>query len=161
MRPNFNLMKATLTGALGGLSAALGCVIGGYLCDRFNRKLAYVTYGLIMALCAVAMARYPHTENAFVAFTIVYAFINGLCYAGFSAVTLEAIGLGAAATKYNVFASLSNMPIAYMTALEGWAHTNLGAGGFLYLEAALGVLSALIFTAATRLAARRMAPVAA
>ena len=51
----------------------------------------------------------------YIAFTTAYAFIQGLCYAGFSAVVLEAIGLGAAATKYTLFASLSNMPIMYMT----------------------------------------------
>jgi hypothetical protein len=34
-------------------------------------------------------------------------------------VIVDAIGLGAAATKYNVFASLSNMPIAYMTLVAG------------------------------------------
>jgi hypothetical protein len=87
--------------------------------------------------------------------------VNGLCFAGFSAVTLEAIGLGAAATKYNLFASLSNMPIAYMTALEGWAHTQWGANGFLYLEAALGVASLLVFSAANVLSGRRVAPLSA
>jgi PAT family beta-lactamase induction signal transducer AmpG len=60
-------------------------------------------------------------------------------------VVLEAIGLGAAATKYNLFASLSNMPIAYMTLVAGWAHTRWGAGGMLHTEAVIGVLAILLF----------------
>jgi MFS transporter, PAT family, beta-lactamase induction signal transducer AmpG len=152
---------ALVNGALGGLVSAVGCIVGGYLCDRFNRKFAYVAYGLIMALCVAAMALSPRTQAAYIEFTLAYAFVNGLCYAGFSAVALEAIGLGAAATKYNLFASLSNMPIAYMTALEGWAHTQWGANGFLYIEAALGVASLLVFSAANVLSARRVAPLSA
>jgi MFS transporter, PAT family, beta-lactamase induction signal transducer AmpG len=78
-------------------------------------------------------------------------------FAGFSAVTLDAIGRGAAATKYSVFISLSNIPIAYMTALEGWAHAQWGANGLLYIEAALGMASLLVFGAATALTARQAA----
>ena len=69
--------------------------------------------------------------------------------------TLDAIGLGAAATKYSVFISLSNVPIVYMTALEGWAHAQWGTNGLLYTEAALGIASVLVFCAATALISRR------
>ncbi|HEY6451171.1 MAG TPA: MFS transporter [Steroidobacteraceae bacterium] len=152
---------ALINGAMGGLISAAGCIVGGYLCDRFNRKLTYVTYGLIMAACALAMALAAHTEMAYIGFTIAYSFVNGLCYAGFSAVTLEAIGLGAAATKYNMFASLSNIPIAYLTALEGWARTPWGPNGFLYVDATLGVAGVIIFISAVALSARAALPVVA
>src|SRR5206468_10281989 len=85
------------------------------------------------------------TESMYVVFTLAYGFIQGLTYAAFAAVTLEAIGLGAAATKYNVYASLSNMPIAYMTLVDGWAHTRWGAGGMLGVEAAIGVAGIALF----------------
>lgn len=136
---------ALVNGAFGGVVSAVGCLAGGYWCDRFDRKSVYLAYGVLQALCAVAMALGPRTEAAYALFTTLYWFITGLTYAAFSAVTLEAIGLGAAATKYNVFASLSNMPIAYMTVVEGWAHGRWGAGGFLYLEAAVAVASMLVF----------------
>jgi len=104
-------------------------------------------------LCALGMALAARTEVKFVEFTMAYAFVNGLGYAGFSAVTLEAIGQGAAATKYNVFASLSNMPIAYLTALEGWAHGRWGASGFLFVDAGLGVVGIVVFTVVVALTA--------
>ena len=68
---------------------------------------------------------------------------------------LEAIGLGAAATKYNVFASLSNMPIAYMTLVDGWAHTRWGAAGMLFTEAAIGIAGIVVFVAVAMLLPRR------
>jgi PAT family beta-lactamase induction signal transducer AmpG len=148
---------ALVTGVLGGIVSAVGCIAGGYICDRMDRKKAYVLYGLLQASCAVAMALAPRSEMMYVVFTTVYAFITGLTYAGFSAVVLEAIGLGAAATKYNVFASLSNMPIAYMTVVEGWANTRWQAGGMLYIEAALAVAGVMVFLLATALTRGRMA----
>jgi predicted MFS family arabinose efflux permease len=148
---------ALVTGVLGGIVSAFGCLVGGYLCDRMNRKTAYALYGLVQAACAIAMAIAPRTEPMYIVFTTIYAFISGLTYAGFSAVVLEAIGLGAAATKYNLFASLSNMPIAYMTVVDGWAHTRWGSSGMLNAEAVISVLAVLLFIAvATMMTRSRM-----
>jgi MFS family permease len=149
---------ALVTGVFSGIVSMAGCLIGGYLCDRIDRKTAYVIYGALQALCAIAMALSPRTEAMYILFTMVYALITGLTYAGFSAVVLEAIGLGAAATKYNVYASLSNMPIAYMTVVEGWARTRSGAGAMLYAEAACATAGLLVFIAVASLVARRRAP---
>ena len=150
---------ALATGVFSGIVSALGCLAGGYGSDRLDRKTAYALYGLLMAMCTVAMAIAPRTEAMYVVFTLMYAFIQGLTYAGFTAVVLETIGLGAAATKFNVYASLSNMPIAYMTLVDGWAHTRWGAGGLLNVEAAIGVLGIVVFVAVAMALPRRALPV--
>jgi PAT family beta-lactamase induction signal transducer AmpG len=144
---------ALVTGVVGGLVSALGCLVGGWLCDRLDRKLAYAIYGVLQALCAVAMAVAPRNEIMYIVFTSLYSFITGLTYAGFSAVVLEAMGLGAAATKYSVFASLSNTPIWYMTLADGWAQARWGSGGMLEAEAACCMLG-LLFFLGVRLLAR-------
>jgi PAT family beta-lactamase induction signal transducer AmpG len=146
---------ALVTGVLGGIVSMAGCLAGGFLCDRMDRKRAYVLYGALQAACAVAMALAPRTEGMYILFTMAYALITGLTYAGFSAVVLEAIGQGAAATKYNVFASLSNMPIMYMTVIEGWAQTRWNVGGMLFAEAALALAGMLVFVVAVALSANR------
>jgi len=148
---------ALVTGVVSGIVSAFGCLVGGYGSDRMDRKIAYGAYGLLMAASTVAMALAPRTESMYVVFTLVYAFIQGLTYAGFTAVVLEAIGLGAAATKYNVYASLSNMPIAYVTLLDGWAQARWGASGFLLAEAAIGVLGLVVFLAIALALPRRTA----
>jgi len=138
---------ALVTGVLAGLVSAFGCIVGGYGSDRIDRKSSYALYGLLMVIGAVAMAFAPRTEAMYIVFTLIYAFIQGLTYAAFTAVVLETIGLGAAATKYNVFASLSNMPIAYMTVVNGWAHSRWGATGMLLTEAAIGIVGIVVFVA--------------
>ena len=151
---------ALVTGVLNGIVSALGCILGGYGSDRMDRKTAYALYGLLMAMCAVAMALAPRTEAMYVVFTLLYALIQGLTYAGFTAVVLETIGLGAAATKYNLYASLSNMPIAYMTLVDGWAHTRWGAAGLLNVEAAIGVVGIVVFVGVAMALPRRALPAA-
>lgn len=148
---------ALANGVFGGIVSAVGCVLGGYLSDRMDRKVSYAAYGALQALCAVAMALAPRTELMYIVFTLAYALITGLTYAGFSAVVLEAIGRGAAATKYNVFASLSNIPIAYMTVADGWARTRWNESAMLYTEAAVGVAALLCF-AIVAAGARRFNP---
>ncbi len=144
---------ALVNGVLGGIVSAIGCVIGGYLCDRMDRKFAYALFGIVLSVATLAMAVAARTQTMFVAFTLLYAFIQGFNYASFSAVVLEAIGRGAAATKYNIFASLSNFPIQYVALLDGWAYERWHTNGFLAADAITGVIGVVIFfavSAATR-----------
>jgi MFS transporter, PAT family, beta-lactamase induction signal transducer AmpG len=136
---------ALVNGILGGVISMVGCLIGGRLCDLMDRRMAYCAFGVALGLCALFMAVAPRTPSMFVVFTCIYALINGLIYAGFSSVVLEAIGAGAAATKYNLFACLANMPTAYMTVIEGWAQTRWGSGTMLVIEAVLGVAGVFLF----------------
>jgi MFS family permease len=132
---------ALVNGALGGVVSTFACLGGGYVSDALDRKTAYSLFGVLIALCAVAMALAPRTPTMFVFFTLLYAALLGGAYSAFSAVTLEAIGRGAAATKYNLLASLSNIPIAWMTLVDGWAQSRWGSGGMLLAEAVIGVVA--------------------
>ena len=88
---------ALVTGVVGGILYGGGCLIGGWICDRMDRKTCYVIYGVLQAGCAAGMALAPRTEAMYVVWTSVYALITGFTYAGFTAFVLEAIGTGAAA----------------------------------------------------------------
>ncbi len=112
-----------------------------------DRKFAYALFGIFLAFGAVAMAAAARTPQMFVTFTLLYAFIQGFNYASFSAVVLEAIGRGAAATKYNVYAALSNVPIMYMTTIEGFAYGRWHANGLLLADALSGLVAVAFFFA--------------
>jgi MFS family permease len=136
---------ALIIGVVGGVLSAIGCLIGGFICDRMDRKKGYIVFGMIQALCAVGMAYSPRTQQMFIIWTSLYAVSTGLTYAGFSAFTFEAIGKGAAATKYNVFASLSNAPIYYMIYIDEWAHGKWNAFGMLNAEAIMALIGITLF----------------
>ena len=136
---------ALVNGALGGVISMFGCIAGGFVCDRMDRKTAYCLFGIVLAASAAAMAMAPRTQEMFVIFTCIYAFVLGFCYAAFGAVVLETIGGGAAATKYNLLAGISNAPIAYQTMIDGWAQARWGSGGLLYVEALCGVAAVALY----------------
>ena len=146
---------ALVGGLLSGLVSIPGCILGGYIADRIDRKKAYAIFGIALSAVALAMAFGPRTPAAFLVFACFYNLTVGFCYGAYSAVTLEAIGRGAAATKFNLISSLSNMPILVVTLVDGWAETKYGATGMLLTEAALGAVGVAIY-GAVALATRGM-----
>jgi MFS family permease len=152
---------ALVTGVLSGIISALGCLVGGWACDRTDRKVAYVWFGIFQAVSGVAMALLPRTQPMYVLWTLVYTFGSGLTYAAFSAFVLEAIGKGAAATKYNALASLSNVPIYYMTTIDGWAHDKWDSKAMFFTESGLAAASAVLFLVLARILWPKRAAVAA
>lgn len=140
-------LVALVNGVLGGLISMAGCIIGGHLSNRMDRRTAYVCYGLLQAACAVAMGALLKTPTTFVVFTIGYAFFNGFVYAAYAAAVLDAIGQKSAATNWNLLASFANIPITYMTLVAGAAQTRWGSSGMLYAEAVLALAAALLFGA--------------
>ena len=142
-------------GYLAGLLSMAGCIVGGYGCNRWGARPAYVGYGLIMAGVALAMAFMPATRAVYLGGSMVYSFATGLTYAAFTAFVLEAIGTGNAATKYNGFASLSNAPIWYMGLLLAAIYTRFGPRNMLVAEAACAVGGVLVFAGAVGLSRMR------
>lgn len=136
---------ALVTGVFAGVIMMAGCLIGGWMCDRMNRKGSYALYGILQAGTAVGMAFAPRTELMYIVWTSIYALVTGFTYAAFTAVVLEAIGHGAAATKYSTFAALSNVPIGYMTRIDGWADTKWHGRGMLLAEAAVAMAGLVVF----------------
>ena len=139
---------AFVTGAMSGLISALGCLAGGWLCDRMDRKMAYCVFGFLLVLAAAGMALCPRTSNQYIFWTSAYAFVVGLCYAAYCAVVLEAIGNTAAATKFSFLSAVSNAPIMLMTFVDGYAQSHLGTKGMLWTDAACGVAGIAVFAAA-------------
>jgi predicted MFS family arabinose efflux permease len=149
---------ALVNGLLGGLVAIPGSLIGGYLSDTMDRKTSYAVFGVALAAWTVAMAVTPRSPEMFVLFTMGYSFLTGFTFAAFTAVTLETIGQGAAATKYNLLACVANVPIAYLTYLNGVAHKQWGSTGMLWFEASLGVAAVVVFVLVALATRRRSGP---
>jgi MFS family permease len=147
---------ALYTGLLAGMVSAVGCLAGGWLSDRFDRKNAYALSGLFLAIVAVGMYLGPRNELGYGVFTLLYQFGAGVSYGAFTGFVLEAIGRGAAATKYNALASLSNIPIWYMTVLDGFVSEQHGINAMLLVDAASEVVGAVVFLAMAYLLLRRV-----
>lgn len=135
---------ALVTGVLAGLVSAIGCVVGGLLCDRLGRFWVYFGAGGMVAGVAIVLAVLPRTPNMYSIGVLAYALAMGAAYGAYTALIFYAIGKGAASAKYAIFASFGSAPVAYMTAIDGWAHDRWGAAGMLNVEAFLG-LACIVF----------------
>lgn len=132
--------------ALGGaVATGFGSIVGGCVCDRMDRRAAYVLFGVLGGVAAAVAALAPKTPAWFVVFSLAYAAALGMAWAAYAAANLEAIGRGAAATKYTLFASVANIPVSLMPLADGWTDTHVGVTAMLWLEFGVAVVAAALF----------------
>lgn len=135
---------ALITGLVSGGVSVAGCLVGGYMADKIGAWRGYMVAGGICAVVALVMALLPYTPAVFIGGVLVYTFGIGLINACFSAVILLAIGKQNAATKYSLLSSLGNLPVVYMTAINGWSHDTFSTRIMLVAEAGIGVAFILL-----------------
>lgn len=138
-------LVATTTGFAAGIAATIGCLVGGWLSDRAGRRMAYMLGGALLAVIAAGMAVAPQNPTTYAIFTLAYQFGGGVAFGTFTGFVLDVIGTGAAATKYNALASLSNIPILYMTEVDGWASTKHGPVTMLFVDAGSEIAAIAFF----------------
>ena len=135
-----------VTGILSGLISALGCVAGGFVADKWGVWISYLGGGAVCALVTFIMALLPMEPAVYISGVLMYAFTMGAIYAAFTYVILYAIGKKHIATRFSLLASLGNLPVVYMTAINGWAHDKFNSKYMLIIEAIVGIVFVLIFT---------------
>lgn len=134
-------LVAVVTGLFGGLASVPGCIVGGYLCDRFPRRTVYMWAALACAGGEAAMAVAPHTPAAFGVFGLLNAMLLGVAWGAVTAVNFDCLGRKGAATVGATLSSLSNVPVVLVTVLVGWAETRHGASAMLLTESGLAVVA--------------------
>jgi MFS transporter, PAT family, beta-lactamase induction signal transducer AmpG len=140
-------LVAVVTGVLGGLATLPGCILGGYLCDRFARRIVYIWAAIACAAGEAAMAWAPHTPAWFAGMVMANALLLGIGFAAVAAVIFECLGPRAAATTASLLGSLSNVPVVAMTAIVGVVQTRHGSSAMLLTEAGAAVVSIAAYAA--------------
>ena len=161
-----------VNGLGGGLAGALGSLVGGFLADRMNRRVAYALAGGLTALSAAGMLAAPLTPATYVIGTLAYNFANGIAFATWAGMVLEVVGdTAAVATKYALFVASSNFAISTVTKLDGlasefrgfsgeWSGV-AGARGALAFDAGITVIGIAIVLGLVRYTSRRNARISA
>ena len=134
-------LVALVTGVLGGLATIPGCILGGYLCDRYPRRFVYVWAALACAAGEAAMAWAPHTRSWFAGMVLANAFLLGIGFSALSAVIFDCLGATAAATVASMLSSLCNLPLVVMVAVVGWVQARHGSTAMLLTEAGVAAVS--------------------
>lgn len=148
---------AWVSGVAGGLVSALGCMLGGFLCDRMRRTTAYAVAGLLSAVFSGWMALGKASPWTYAGGYAGYALTAGIAYAAFTALELDVLGRRphAAGTAYSLLGSSGNFPITYMTWLDGVAYKGSGRRGLMGVDALANGVGAVVLLVFARFAARK------
>jgi MFS family permease len=141
-------------GIVSGVVSGAAALLGGYVCDAMDRRTAYCLFGVLVALQIVIVAHLPRAPAVWIGASLLYQALVAAGYAAYSAVVLEVIGRGAAATKFNLMASVANVPITAMPLVDGLLHDRAGTNAMFYGEAALSVIAAALFATAVAASGR-------
>jgi MFS family permease len=136
-----------VVGVGGAVMTAAGALAGGVLCERFGAWRVYPAAGVGAALCAFATAFGSQTLPTYIAGSAAYAFVIGTSYASFMALALEMLGAETAGsgTRFTLFIAATNVPLVYMTWVDGAAHAAFGVTGMLVADGvANGVFGVLL-----------------
>lgn len=142
---------ANMTGIGVAVACSIGTLIGAPLCNRFSRGHVYVIIGMGGAFCSIGMMLAPHTLTSFTVDLIAYNILQGITYTAFTAFSLDLTGKNnpLAATQLAILTASANLPILYMSYLEGHAHDRFGLNAMFAVDAAgsivAGTLLLLLF----------------
>lgn len=137
---------AFVQGPANAVLTAIGAFAGGWLCDRYNRRLLYLLSGLLTAACGVVMVLSPRVEMTYVVGVMTYTLITGFCYSAWSATVFETIGVGgaSASTQYSLFAAAGNAAINYVGLVDTRFHSEHGVEGVIAADATLNVAGVVV-----------------
>jgi hypothetical protein len=140
-----------VTGIGGGLLCAGGSFLGGIVADRMNRMAAYALSGVLASLFDAYLALAPPTPLTYGVGYSAYSIAAGFAYAVYTALLLDVIGRRqhAAATTYSTLNASANIPIVYMTWMDGLGYRHWGRRGLMGTDAvANGAFAIVLFLVA-------------
>ena len=149
MADDFHASSGTIwivNGWANGILTAIGSLVGGYLCDRYNRRMIYLAGGVLTALCGLAMVVSPRTDITYAWGVCLYFLVTGVCYSAFSATVLETIGDAgkAASTQYALFTAAGNIAIGWVGFVDTRFDRHWHVAGVIGSDATLNLVGVVV-----------------
>jgi uncharacterized protein YceK len=112
---------AWLNGFFGALLIAAGALLVVLIPRRADTRISYAAAGILNALAIGVLCLGPTNRITYLVGTVLYTLTVGACYALFTAVVLKVIGDAgkSGSSRYSIAVSIGNLPVAYMTFIDG------------------------------------------
>ncbi len=137
---------AWMNGLAGALLTASGSLAATLIPARIRASIAYLSVCLFNEALLLILWLGPLSPSTYFIGATLYLFTIGTCYALFTAVVLEFLGQSgrSGCGRYSIINSLGNVPVVYMTALDGRGGQLWGARGLAGTDAVVGAIGAAI-----------------
>ena len=154
---------AWMNGLAGSLLTASGSLAATLIPARIRASVAYLSVCLFNEALLLILWLGPLSPSTYFIGATLYLFTIGACYALFTAVVLEFLGQSgrSGCGRYSIINSLGNVPVVYMTALDGRGGQLWGARGLAGTDAVIGAIGATLLLAYFLTRKRTEAPVPA
>jgi PAT family beta-lactamase induction signal transducer AmpG len=142
-----------IVGAGNAITCSLGAALGGWLCNRFDRRVLFVLSGVVGATATLGMAFGAHTAMVFFVGVSVYNLFAGVNYAAASAVAFDIMGIDnpLAATQYAMLMAACNVAISTVIWGDSRGYKAHGAVGLLVTDAGFSLITGAIMLTVIRL----------
>jgi MFS transporter, PAT family, beta-lactamase induction signal transducer AmpG len=140
---------AWMNGLGGAFLTAAGSLTATFIPTRISASVAYISVCLINEATLLVLWLCPANPTTYVIGSTLYLFTIGTCYAMFTAVVLEFLGHSgkSGSGRYSIINSLGNVPVVYMTTIDGHGGKLWGARGLAGTDAVVGAFGGVILLA--------------
>jgi PAT family beta-lactamase induction signal transducer AmpG len=137
---------AWINGVGGALLTSAGAFTALLIPVRVRSSVAYLLVGLANAATLALLSLGPQRPAIYFVSTALFLFTVGAGYALFTAVCLEFLGSSgkSGSARYAIINSLGNIPVAYMSWLDGRGYARWGPRGMPGIDALVSAVLILI-----------------
>jgi PAT family beta-lactamase induction signal transducer AmpG len=137
---------AWINGVGGALLTTAGALSASLIPIRVRASIAFLLAGLANAATLALFSLGPQRPAIYIVATVLYLFTIGAGYALFTAVVLEFLGHSgkSGSSRYSIINSLGNIPVVYMTWLDGRGYALWGPRGMPGIDALVSAVTILL-----------------
>jgi PAT family beta-lactamase induction signal transducer AmpG len=137
----------SLVGGVGAfIPGLLGCSLFPAIAKRLRLRSFYFVNGIVGCLFTLSLVVLPHTTLTFAVALFGEFLFQALCFAIQIGIVFDAIGADnpLAATTFAFLTAATNIPMTYLTLIDGRAYAAAGIRGMLFTDAAVGILACTV-----------------
>jgi hypothetical protein len=133
---------AWINGVGGALLSTAGALSASLIPVRVRAPIAFCLAGLANTSTLALLSLGPQRPSIYIASTVLYLLTIGVGYASFTAVVLEFLGGSgkSGSSRYAIINSLGNIPVVYMTWLDGRGYALWGPRGMPGIDALVSAI---------------------
>lgn len=137
----------SLAGGVGAfIPGLLGCSLFPVIAKRLRLRSFYFVNGIFGCFFTLSLVFLPHTTSTFALALFGEFLFQALSFAIQIGIVFETIGADnpLAATTFAFLAAATNVPMTYLTLVDGRAYAAAGIRGMLFIDALIGVLACTV-----------------